>query len=583
MKQFFKILFASLLGAILGIVLLCFIFVGIIVAISGAQVSSLGIKEPTVLVLNDVISIGETTSPYTPALMNSLNTESTIGLYDALDALDRAAHDENIKGIVLNDVIFNAGYASIEELAEGLTQFKKSGKFVKGYFSTLSQKTYLVASACDEIVMNAEGMAEFRGISASSVHYKQLLEKVGLEPVVIRCGKYKSFVESVMNDKMSPENKEQTQAYIENTWKKYETAACSRRGINASQLNSFADSGLICIPRELLSFGFIDKIEHADEFWNEIHEIAGIDKDKKIPTVTLRTYIEENASLVTDTTTNNNIALVIAEGSIDTGKESNGSIGSSAYVKMLRDVRKDSSIQAVVLRINSGGGSALASELIWREVALTAEAKPLIVSMGDAAASGGYYIATPATKIVASPMTLTGSIGVFGMSMTAENLLKKIGVSVDKTNTHSHSDFGSIDHTMDVTEMHALEKSIDKTYDTFKKRVADGRNISLDTVEKIAQGRIWSASDALRIGLVDTIGSMQSAIDIAKSYCSTEDVGVKVYPKQQTIYDLLMEQFNSQASVFEKMTTDEQLLDILKHIPTEDGIFTQVPFYMTVE
>lgn len=583
MRQFFKIFFASLFGTIFGICILVFLLLAIIVGVSSSSLIPAQYEDSSVIVFDGTMSIGEISTPESPSFMNSIAPTSQLGLADIVTGLERAAKDDKIKGIVIDDVTIDAGYATISELASAIQKFKESGKFAVAYFTTMSQKNYLLASACDEISMNGEGMAEFHGISSSSIHYKYLLEKAGLNPVVIRCGKYKSYVESMTNDKMSAENREQKQAYIDYVWKSYGTQVQKQRSVTGSQLNVFADSVLVCLPRELQAYGFIDKIQYSDEFWKSVKTQLNLKDDKKVPKVSIRTYIDTYAQQEQPNEAKDKIALVVAQGSIDMGKSDESSIGSETYMKLFQKVRKDSTVKSVVFRINSGGGSALASELIWREVALTAQEKPVIVSMGDVAASGGYYIASPATKIVAAPMGLTGSIGVFALSMTAENLLKKIGVSVDNVNTHSHSDFGNISRPMESTELKALEKSIDQTYLTFKTRVAEGRHIPIDSVEAIAQGRIWGINDAVRIGLVDQIGGLADAIDVAKNTAQLQDYKIVTYPQQKTWVEMFSNAFESEESMVEKLDIDPQLKEMLKSVPTQSGIYTQLPYNITIQ
>lgn len=587
MRQFFRVFFATALGAILGVVIIIFLIVGIFVASASKSISSTKYEKENVLLLRNVVTVGEISTPETPSFLSTVDSESELGLVDMIRTLETAADDEKISGIVLDDVVLNAGYATIWELADALQNFKKSGKFVVGHFNTLSQKTYLLASVCDEISMNAEGMAEFHGISSTSIHYKNLLEKIGLKPVMIRCGKYKSYVESVTENKMSEANKEQKQAYINAIWKTYCAAIQKYREVNGSQLNSFADSVLVCLPTELRAFGFIDKIQHADEFWNSVKTRMNIDLNKSVPTVSFRAYMDDCAEQeAADTSYAHNIAVVIAQGSIDMGKSDEESIGSETYVSLFKKIRKDSTVKSVIFRINSGGGSALASELIWREVALTAQEKPVIVSMGDMAASGAYYIAAPGAKIIASPMTLTGSIGVFGLSMTANGLLNKIGVNVDKVNTHPHSDFGNVSRDIDAVEMRAIEKSIDKTYLTFKQRVSEGRNLSVDFVEEIAQGRVWSGVDGLRIGLVDTLGGLNAALQEAirlAEFSDEQEFGIQVYPKPKTLFDVVTEKLDFQSSFVDKLVQDEELKTLLKNVPMKSGVYTQIQESMTIE
>ncbi|MCQ2959256.1 MAG: signal peptide peptidase SppA [Bacteroidales bacterium] len=586
MKQFFKIFFASIFGTIVGLFLLVLFIVGFSAAL--VEDDSAKYEEKNVLLLKNTISVGEITTPSAPGVLSKLEqNNSELGLYDILRVLENVKTDSRINGVVLEDVFVDAGYETVGEITQALQEVRKSGKFVVAYFNTLSQKSYLLASACDEISMNAEGMAEFHGVSSSSVHYKHLLEKIGMKPVVIRCGKYKSYVESVTNDKMSEENREQKQAYIDTLWKTYEILVkINRPEVDVKDLNSFADSGLVCLPTELFAKRFIDTIQYADEFWNSVKKRMDVDEKKSIATVSLRSYIEDYQKELTEKK-KENVAVVIAQGSIDMGKSDGESIGGDTYVNLFRKIRKDSTVKSVVFRINSGGGSALASELIWREVELTAKEKPVIVSMGDYAASGGYYIAAPATQIVASPMTLTGSIGVFGMSLTAEGLMDKIGVSIDNVNTHANSDFGNMTRDLNPVEIRAIEKTIDNTYATFKNRVSVGRNMNVNQVEEIAQGRIWSGMNGKENGLVDklSIASLKTAFRCAVEAAELTgvDYGVEVFPKSQTFFDVMMENLDSQTSVLEKYTKDAGLLEILQNIPEKSGIYAQIPYSLTIK
>lgn len=588
MKQFFKILFASTLGAFLGIIILFVVGFAIIIGLSG-ETKTADLDGKNVLLIKNVVTVGEISTPSTPKFLSNFSQSATLGVFDILRALAFAKTDENISGIVLEDVTIDAGYETVAELTDALSDFRNSGKFVVGHFNTLSQKSYLLASACNEISMNAEGMAEFHGISSSSVHYKNLLEKVGLKPVVIRCGKYKSYVESVTNDKMSAENREQKQSYIDMVWKSYETMVIQNRPrVTFENLNKMVDSSLVCLPSEMYDHGFIDKIQFNDEFWNSVKRRMEINEKESVSTVGLRSYIENvQTKLLLTNSSENKIAVVVAQGSIDMGKSDEESIGSETYVDLFKKLRKDSTVKSIVFRINSGGGSALASELIWREVSLTAQEKPVVVSMGDMAASGGYYIATPATKIVASPMTLTGSIGVFGMSMTAENLLDKIGISIDTVNTHAHSDFGSISRSIDPIEIRAIQKSIDKTYATFKQRVSDGRNLDVNFVERIAQGRIWSGSYGDSNGLVDATEfgslnmSMKYAVDLA-GFEMGKDYSIEIYPKSKTLLETVYDKFE-ESTLAEKITDNIEILGLLKSVPTKSGVYTQIPYSITIK
>ncbi len=585
MGKFFRCFFATLFGTVFGVIILIGLFVGVVLL--SMKIPATDYKSKNVLVLKNTVSIGEVTTPSMPAVFAGMENETKFGLYDMLTVLKQAATDDKINGIVLEDVVLDAGYATVQELAEALMQFKASGKFVVGHFNALAQKSYLLASVCDEISMSSEGMAEFHGISSASVHYKDLLEKVGVKPIVIRCGKYKSYVESVTTNKMSAENREQKKAYIDAIWNSYAASLHANKLVSAKTLNSLADSVLVCSPNDLFSVGMIDTICHADVFWNSVKDKMGIAHSESISKISFRTYLEDYlVKAQADTTGNQSIALIIAQGGIEMGKADDEAIGSDSYVNLFQKVREDSAIRSVVFRINSGGGSALASELIWREVALTANEKPVIVSMGDMAASGGYYIAAPATQILATPSTLTGSIGVFGMSMTAEQLMKKIGVTYDKVNSHAHSDFGNISRDMDPVEVRAIEKSIDKTYATFKLRVAEGRGLPVDYVEQIAQGRVWSGNDAQKNGLVDSLGGLADALRIAAEKAGLTDeesYSVRVFPKSKSLPEMLYGRFNARSSLLDKLSEFPEVKQLTETIPTKSGVYAQLPYSLIVE
>ena len=592
MKKFFKYLFVTFSGTLLGLIFFFLILAGIIGGIIASKTSTVTIKDKSVLVirLHEPILEVSTYNPFS-SLSPFSNNKSVIGLRDVLHAISEASTNPNIKGIVLYTEMIQSGYSTVNEIREALITFKKSGKFIYSYGDVYSQKSYLLASVSDKIYANPEGMFELTGITSQFVSYKNLLEKIGIKPVVFRCGKYKSFVEPFTSEKMSAENKEQVTALIQNIWGNFVTNIEKARYPLKTTISTIADSLLVWDARSAYDFGLVDSLVYYDEFTQIIKQKIGIPKTDAISFVSLQNYIQYTLEkeATNDETKTPQIAVIVAAGGINLGKGDENSIGSETVSKYIRDARLDKSVKGIVLRINSGGGSALASEAIWREMKLAADTKPTIVSMGDVAASGGYYIAAPAHVIVANPTTITGSIGVFGMLINSEDLLKKIGVSIDTVKSSNYSDIGSPIRPISDYETMIITKGIDKTYDLFKKRVAEGRKMPISKVEKIAQGRVWSGTDALKIGLVDTLGDISVAITIAAKKAGIyKSYSVKNIPEAKSQFDQVMDMLSNKEVVANEIHTmlgDEfsSLFYLLKEVPREKGIYMQLPYILKIQ
>lgn len=593
MKRFFKYLLVTITGTFLGIV--CFIL--LIAAIIGGIVafssdSSLNLKEKSVLVirLDEPIKEASSFNPFSNLTPFGGET-SVIGLHDIINAINTAATDKNITGIVLYTSMIQAGYSSVFEIREALIKFKKSGKFIMSYGDMYSQKSYLLASVADKVCINPEGMFELSGISSQFVSFKNLLGKIGVKPIVFRAGKYKSFAESFTSERMSPENKEQVKALVGTIWKEYTASIEAKRSNISKPISTLADSLLIWNAQSSYDFGITDTLVYYDEFIDIVKKKNNTKKSDDIETVNFTDYIQHCNQIQknTEDEPKNEIALIYAAGSINMGEGDENSIGSESLSKYIRDARKDDKIKAIVLRINSGGGSALASEAIWREMYLAAKAKPTIVSMGDVAASGGYYIAAPAHVIVANPTTITGSIGVFGMLFNSEDLFNKIGIAIDTVKTNKSSDFGSPVRPISDYESMIISKSIDKTYTVFKKRVSEGRKLSMNAVQEIAQGRVWSGVDAKKIGLVDTLGGMELAISIAaKKAKISSNYTIKNIPETKSPFDKIMDKMSGKqsftAEIQEVLGTEfGGLYYLLQEVPREKGMYMQMPYLLKIE
>ncbi|MFO7868670.1 MAG: signal peptide peptidase SppA [Bacteroidales bacterium] len=600
MKKFLKYVFATFLGSFLGITAIVIIIVSVIAGsvsvVTDITNKHVSVQDSSFLVLNLNKRITEKThiNPFEDILPSQ--KASTIGLTDMCRSITAAEKDESIIGIIIQPGIMQAEYTSIFEIRKALKKFKKSGKPIYAYADSYSQKSYLLSSIADTICIHPQAMFELKGISSQTLFFKDLLQKIGIEPILIRTGKYKSAAESLVLDSLSTENRKQIHAYISNIWGHINETIRSSRPHITHDLSYYANNLTIWNAETARKHNFVDSVMYFDSFISFIKKHYTDSHIKDIPQIPLVQYMthisqQKNLPAVVKKNTKQKIAVVLAEGTIDMGKGDDTSIGEKSYAHIIRSLRKDTTIQAIVLRINSGGGSALASDIIWHEVHLAAQEKPLIVSMGTYAASGGYYIATPAHTIVAEHSTLTGSIGVFGMLVRADQTIDKLGISFDTVKTHNFSDFGSPFRSISPREYTVLTNGIDDIYTTFKNRVAQGRNLSDEFVDSIAQGRIWSGTDALRLGLVDTLGTISDAIEIAAHNAEIrDDYTIEIFPKKPDMFKELSQSFfDSEEHVFsfvQQIFGEESgtmLNTISKSIPQKEGIYVQYPYVLRIE
>lgn len=544
MGQFFKFMFASALGLILGIFLLFIILAGI-----GASLGSKGevkVEENSVLHVKLDTDIKERgiNKPF-DIDPSTFKPKSSLGLNEILASIEKAADDDRIKGIYLDMQGLPAGMASTEEIRNALIRFKESGKWIVSYGEVYSQKAYYLASVADEIWLNPEGLVEWRGLGSQVVFLKNMFEKLELEPQIIRYGKFKSAVEPLMLEKMSDANRLQTMTYMDALWAKVLEGVADARGKTAEELNSLAQTAAIRKAEHAVEHGLVTSLKYKDEVLADIRSRLSLEKeDDKINFIALGKYKDAAKSKEDDKkVSRDRIAVIYAVGSIDTGEGDDESIGSETISKEIRKARLDEKVKAIVLRVNSGGGSALASDIIWRETVLAKKAKPFIVSFGDVAASGGYYIACAADTIVAQPNTITGSIGVFGVLFNAQKMLKnKFGISVDTVKTNRFADLGGPLRPLSDVEREIIQESVNDIYFDFIGKVAEGRSMTTDEVDSIGQGRVWSGTDALRIGLVDVLGGLDDAVRIAAAKAGIEDYRVTELPEQKDPMEQLMKQ-----------------------------------------
>lgn len=530
MKQFFSSLLASCLGFILAFLLI----IGIFALTISSVVSSAGEEETVEIKENSVLYITLNHAVVDHSVSDGLpfSGAGAVGLDDILKSLKHAATDTDIKGIFMEINGMSMGMASCEELRNALIDFKKSGKFIIAYSDMYTQGAYYLSSVADKIYVNPSGGIEFKGISANLVFLKGTLEKLGVEPQIIRHGKFKSAIEPLINEKMSPANREQTRSYIGALWNQIIVGVSNSRKIGAADLQNIADSLLSIDANGAVKCKLADGIKYKDEILEILKEKSGAKAIDKINFVSLTKYVkinvkDENRDL------HNQVAVIFAEGDIVDGKGGDDNIGSTTLSRRIREARLDADIKAVVLRINSPGGSALASDVIWREVVLTRKVKPVIVSMGDVAASGGYYIACAADTIVAQPNTITGSIGVFGVLWNASGLMNKVGVTTDTVKFGKYSDLGTATRAMTEGERNIMQREIENIYDQFITHVAEGRHLTKAEVDSIGQGRVWSGVDAKAKGLVDILGGLQTAIDIAVKKAKLEKYSIVYLPRPE--------------------------------------------------
>lgn len=556
MRSFFKFTLASFLGVILAGTFLFVIGLVIISAIISSADSPVAIKNNSILEikLNKELTDRGSDNPFSGFDFFSMSPESKVGLNTILENIEKAKTDDKIKGILLNvtDISANfGGIASIEEIREKLKEFKTTGKFIVSYNNFgYSQKSYYLNTVADSIFLNPEGSLFIVGMGGEKTFYRNFLKKIGVEAQVIRVGKYKSATEQFFRDDMSDESREQTMAYVGAIWNQILTGISEERNISIEKLNQLIDDFAIKTATDAKEYNLIDGAIYEDEMQSKLKKLSGIDEDKKLRLVSTAEY--SKASKSNYKFSKDKIAVIYATGSIGI-EQSESSIGPE-LANSIREARQDSSIKAIVLRVNSPGGSALISDIIWREVELASKTKPLIASMGNVAASGGYYIACAADTIVADRNTITGSIGIYGLFFSGEELIKeKLGLTTDSFGTNKHSSFGgSFPILLPISsrkftegEKNIIQEIINKGYDTFLNRVANGRNLSVEEVHEIAQGRVWNAMDAQKNGLIDVLGGLETAIQIAGEKAGIAEYRIVTLPKEKDPFQSLLDDFSA--------------------------------------
>lgn len=593
MWKFLKYTFATFIGATLGILFIGVVGAAIVAAVIASAVSgqdTVRIEDNSVLLidLKEPIVEREQFNPLKDLDLASMTSNHKLGLIPVLNAINDAKTDPKIRGIFLQVRSASEGLATIDEIRNALEDFKSSGKFIISYSDFQDQKAYYLSSVADRMYLHPEGLLEFKGMRAEMLFFTKTLEKLGIEPDIIRNGKYKSAIEPFTQTQMSPANREQMQVIVDNLWKHILNGISAQRSIPEHVLDSLADNLSVSNVQEAVKARMIDDTKYYDQVLEELKDSIGLADDKTIPAITLADYCASRPAKAQPAlgSEGNKIALVYAYGDIVPGEGEDANIGGDRIARELRRARNDKSVKAIILRVNSGGGSALASDVIWREMDLARQSKPTVVSMGDYAASGGYYIACPANAVIAGAATITGSIGVFGLMMTGKPLLDNIGITTDGVKSNEHADIGSFTRKMTDFEKAVAVKEIDKIYDTFISHVALGRDTAKAYIDSIAQGRVWTGGDALRLGLTDMQGGYLAALKVAEDLAKISDYSILELPERTDAFSEIMKMFQAEAQTkFMKAA----LGDTYKYYETMQsplmlqGVQARMPYTLDIE
>jgi protease-4 len=549
---------------------------GIFGAIASSSEAPVKIKEPSVydLELKGQLVDRSEDDPFTAAFASAMGQDAVqmIGLDDVLANIQKAKNDSLVKGIYLRGGQLMGGIASIREIRDALVDFKSTGKFIVAYADNYVQSNYYLASVADKILLNPQGMVDFRGIASELMFLKNTLDKLGIEMQVVKVGTYKSAVEPYIATQMSDANREQVTAYTRSIWYTMLNDLSTARAISVEQLNAYADEMMTLQPAEkLLAYRMVDSLVYANEADSVLNSYV---KDYKKLSHSSMTRVEDTSKFSKD-----KVAVIYAVGAIDDG--SGSGIVSEKLVKTIYEAANDNMVKSVVFRVSSPGGSAYGSEQIWHALMELKKKKPLIVSMGDYAASGGYYISAPADTIVAQPNTITGSIGIFGLIANIDGLNKKLGLSYDVVKTNAMSDAPSLNRAFRPEERALMQAYVDRGYELFVKRCADGRSKTTDEIKAIAEGRVWTGEEALKLGLVDVLAGLDEAVEIAADKAGLTEYNVKEFPAKEDFQTRLLKSLGEEAETrLLKIRLGEhyQLLHHLRTIQQMNGIQARLPY-----
>lgn len=549
MKNFLSSLLATIIGIIIMTVVVVLIFVGIIAASTSKEVPE--VKENSILLakFNGPIADRSDNNPFSKFLSGNPYGGEVLGLDQILKDIKKAETDDHVKGIFLQLSVVPTGTATIEEIRNALLEFKESGKFIYAYADLVTEKSYYLATVADSIFMTPKGMFNFDGLSAEVTFYKNAMEKLGVEMQVIRHGSFKSAMEPYMRENLSEENREQIESYVGSIWNNMMTGISETRGISLADLNQYADELISFDGDKLVETNMIDGLIYYDEMLSLLKQKMGVEEEDDLEAISLSKY-NEVPSKKKKEYTRDKVAVIYGTGTVIDGNYGEGYVGSERIAKAIRKARRDKSVKAIVLRVNSPGGSMIASDVIYREVKLAAQEKPLVASMGNVAASGGYYIAAPADTILASPNTITGSIGVFARIPNMQKLMNdKLGITTDVVKTNRHSNMITVFNPMDPEVRTVLQKSVDEAYETFVKVVSDGRDMTKEEVDAIGGGRVWAGNDALENGLIDMFGGLNKSIKVAADMAGLENYRIQSLPKLEDPLTMIMKELTGGAKL----------------------------------
>ena len=595
MKQFFKFMFASFFGTFFSMIVAGLLLIVIFIAMLTGTMSSAGKADKQIseveknsilhITLNTPIKDRTSENPFENFDFNTLENSSNLGLDKILASIEKAKSDDRIEGIYLDLTFVNTGMASIEEIRNALLDFKKSKKWIISYSEVYTQGTYYLASVADKIYVNPLGIVELKGLATQLMFFKNMLAKLDVDVQIIRHGKFKSAVEPFMLEKMSASNREQLEKILNTAWGSMINGIAASRDIKTATINELADGLKIQDAKDALKYNFVDGLMYKDELLAELRNKLHLEENADITTISLGKYSKAKLK-GKKLKSKNKIAVIYAAGNIVSGKGSKDQMGSETISKAIREARLDDDVKAIVLRVNSGGGSALASDVMWRETTLAKKAKPFIVSMGDVAASGGYYIACAADKIVASEKTITGSIGVFGVIPNMEGFFNnKMGITFDGAKTNDHADMMSLFKPLTGEEKDIIQIGVEKIYDDFITKVAAGRGMTKAEIDAIGQGRVWIGNDALEIGLVDEIGGLNRAIDIAQEMAKLENFELENYPKRKDPVEQFIEELSGNLEtrfMKAKLGDNYKYYQKMESVTKNTGVMARIPFDIEV-
>jgi protease-4 len=588
MKSFLKYTLATITGIIITTFLFFIVLIASLSTLVVTGEKPVSIPQNSVLVLKAGVTIPDrgSNNPFAGFDLVNLTVTQAPGLNEILQNIKKASADEKIKGILIENGLMPSGWATMEEIRDALEKFRAGGKFVIAYSDYIMlQEGYYLSTAADKIYINPSSSIDFKGLSGEVMFYKKALEKIGVEVQVIRHGKFKGAVEPFMLDQLSKENRDQIKTYIGSIWSHVLENISKARAISTENLNQLADNLVGYSAQGAFENKIVDGLLYRDELIDTLKSLAGLSKDDKINMVPMSKYTRV-PNPVKRPSSRNRISVIFAEGTIVMGKGSEANIGGNSYSDLIRRERKDSTVKAIVLRVNSPGGNAIASDIIWRELELAAKDKPVVISMGNYAASGGYYISAPGTKIFASPVTITGSIGVFGLVPNAGKLLnQKLGISTETVNTNKNSGFPSVYRPMTVYEQDVMQAGIEKVYSDFVTKVSSGRSKSVSFIDSIGQGRVWSGTDAIRIGLIDAMGGLNASVEEAAKLAGLDNWSVRELPVLEDPYTRILMQLTGEIKMsFLKRELGEykKYYDQLQEIKDLSGIQARLPYFIEV-